>query len=38
MRFSERVTLNKVYANKSKFNAVSNFGMPEMNNLFVNKT
>ena len=36
-RFSKRDTRNKIYTNKSKFNAVSNFGIPEMNNLYINE-
>ena len=37
VRFSKRDTRNKIYANKRKFNAVTNFGIPEMNNLYINE-
>ena len=37
VRFSKRDIRNKIYANKRKFNAVSNFEIPIMNNLYINK-
>ena len=37
VRFSKRDTRNKIYANKRKFNAVKNFGIPGIDNLYINK-
>ena len=37
VRFLKRDTQNKFYGNKSKFNAVSNFGITGMNDLFINE-